>query len=90
MYDESDESGETEYMKQGWDNNVKNCNIPVRRSVMISDDQYSPEYNLLDTGVILGELGFAKDEYAMKGCGKWWCLEFKDEETALAFKLKWL
>ena len=92
MVDDSiyDENGETEYMRLGWDNNVWNCNIPIERSVMISDSLDENEYDILQAGIILGELGVAEGQHEMHSCGKWWWIEFTEEEIALAFKLKWI
>lgn len=92
MVDDSiyDENGETEYMRLGWDNNVWNCNIPIERSVMISDSLDENEYDILQAGIILGELGVAESQREVRSCGKWWWIEFTEEEIALAFKLKWI
>ena len=84
-----DEDGETAYMKMGWDNNVKNCDVPVERSVMISDDPYDSDYLILEAGITLGELGISSEQARMHHCGKWHWFEFDDKETAMAFKLKW-
>ncbi len=80
---------ETEYMKKGWAHNVINCNIDLERSVMISDDKYYPEYDALVAGIVLGNLLIEDDQYNFCKCGKWSWLEFKDKETAMAFKLRW-
>lgn len=83
------EDDETEYMKKGWDNNVRNCNIDLERSIMVSDEKYSPEYDVIKAGVILGNLLIEQDQYTLCKCGKWSWLEFKDKEIAMAFKLLW-
>ena len=83
---------ENEYMKLGWDNNVKNCNVPIDRSVMICDDPYSGGYEILQAGIIIGELGLKLDGsigVGMHSCGKWHWMEFKDSADAMAFKLRW-
>ena len=72
---------------QTWDDNVKNCSIPIERSVMISDDKFNAEWCALEAGVILGTLDI--DKYKMQHCGVWHWLEFENEEDAVAFKLKW-
>ena len=70
-----------------WDYNVKNCNVPVERSVMISELIFDAEWVALEAGVILGKLDIK--EYDLHHCGKWYWIEFKNEEDAVAFKLKW-
>lgn len=80
---------ETEYMKLGWDNNVQNCNINLEKSIMISDDAHRAMYDTMKAGIILGNLNIEDDQYQLCLCGKWYWLEFNNEEDAVAFKLKW-
>lgn len=81
---------ETPYMEMGWDNNVKNCNIDLERSIMISDDKYYSTYDALHAGVILGNLNIEDDQYQFHHCGKWYWIKFFDKADAMAFKLNWL
>lgn len=75
------------YEQQTWDYNIKNCNIPIERSIMISEDKFNAGGHALEAGTILGNLNIT--EYEMHHCGKWYWLEFEKEEDAMAFKLKW-
>ena len=79
---------ETEYMKKGWDNNVKNCSINVERAVIVSDDLFDHAWKIFEAGKIIGNLGF-EEKSTMHHCGKWYWLEFNETEDAMAFKLKW-
>ncbi len=88
MVDGLNSDKETWYMEQGWDYNVKNCDIPVERSVMISENAYDAEWCALEAGIIIGSLNISG--YDMHYCGKWHWIEFEKEEDAVAFKLKWV
>ena len=80
---------ETEYMKRGWENNVKNCKIPTERSVMIDDSVHTDSFRCLHAGTILGKLGLDESKFNILACGKWHWLEFTTQEDAMAFKLLW-
>ena len=80
---------ETAYMKKGWNNNVQNCNIDEERSIMITDDIYDYEYTIMESGIIIGELGIDSDSFNLCSCGKWYWLEFTNKSDAMAFKLRW-
>ena len=79
---------ETEYMKKGWDYNVKNCHVDIERAIMISDDKYNFCWHVYEAGRIIGNLGF-DEKCEMRHCGKWYWLSFDEIEDAMAFKLKW-
>jgi len=83
------DDGETTYIKMGWDHNILNCNIDESRSIMISDDQFRYEYDVLRAGIIIGQLGINELVFNLCSCGKWHWLEFFDSVDAIAFKLKW-
>lgn len=82
--------GETDYMQKGWNNNVRNCNIPIDRSIMVSDNQYEYEWDLIAAGVLIGKLGLNENKYCFHACGKWWWIQFDNIEDAIAFKLLWV
>ena len=84
-----EEEEETWYMKQGWEYNVKNCHIPVERSVMIGDEMGDHAWEALEAGYLLSELGIKKEKAGLHGCGKWVWLQFDDVSDAVAFKLLW-
>lgn len=86
---DDDCDGETSYIKSGWDNNVKNCNIDELRTVMICDDPMDYEYAALEAGTIIGELGIRANIDKMCSCGTWLWIEFDSPEAAMAFKLRW-
>lgn len=89
FYDDGDDDLDGDLILEGdWDYNVKNCSVPVERSVMISCDSFNnTEWIALEAGVILGKLNIT--EYNLHRCGKWRWLEFVKEEDAVAFKLMW-
>lgn len=72
-----------------WEDNVKNCRVDVKYSVIVTGDEFDSDYHTLAAGVVLGNLNIADDQYDMHHCGRWFWLVFKDMETAMAFKLKW-
>lgn len=80
---------ETWYMKQGWEYNVKNCNIPVERSIMVSDQLEDHSWDAIEVGYLLSELGIKKEKAGLYGCGCWIWLQFDDVSDAVAFKLSW-
>jgi len=80
---------ETWYMKQNWEYNVKNCNIPVERSVMIGDQIDDHAWDTLEAGYLLSDLKIEKERARLYGCGRWIWLEFTNIADAVAFKLLW-
>ena len=76
--------------EKNWEWNVRNCRVPVERAVMISDTEYKFEFSfdIFKAGVMLGELDFSNNA-SMHYCGKWFWIEFKAKEDAMAFKLRW-
>ncbi len=73
-----------------WEKNVKNCHVDVERSVIITENIFDAPFQTLDAGAMLGNLGLTNDQYALHHCGKWFWIEFKDKEIAMAFKLRWI
>lgn len=80
---------ETWYMKQNWKYNVKNCNIPVERSVMVSDRIDAHIWLAQDAGYLLSELKIKKEKAGLHECGRWIWLQFDNVADAVAFKLLW-
>lgn len=80
---------ETWYMKQNWEYNVKNCNIPVERSVMVCDQIDDHPWLTHDAGYLLSELKIKKEKALLCGCGRWIWIQFDDVADAVAFKLLW-
>lgn len=80
---------ETWYMKQNWEYNVKNCNIPVERSVMICDQICDYAWDAMKAGYLLSELKIEKEKAILHECGRWIWLQFDNVADAVAFKLLW-
>lgn len=80
---------ENSYMKLGWDNNVENCNIPIERSIMISDEMHGGAWEALEAGYLLSDLKIEKEKAGLHGCGKWIWIQFDNVSDAVAFKLLW-
>lgn len=75
--------------KHPWEYNVKNCNIPVERSVMINDCPYDHPWLAQDAGYLLSKLKIDKEKAVLHECGRWIWLQFDDISDAVAFKLLW-
>lgn len=80
---------ETWYMKQNWEYNVKNCNIPVERSVMVCDQTEDYPWAGLAAGFLLSDLKIEKEKLELYRCGRWIWIQFENISDAVAFKLLW-
>ena len=83
------------YCNLGWKNNVKNCQIPMNRSHMLSESSYDAPWDMLRAGQILGRMKLnhshiiGDDDYTVNHCGKWYWVEFKEEKYLGWFLLIW-
>lgn len=83
------------YIELGWTNNVENCQIPMNRSHMLSDNSFDVPWDMLRAGQILERMKLTQSgiigdgDYTVIHCGKWFWIEFKEEKYLTWFLLLW-
>lgn len=72
-----------------WEDNIKNCHIPMERAVVISNQTGDYPWLALYAGRLLSELKIEKEKVGLHRCGCWLWLRFDDVADSVAFKLLW-
>lgn len=78
------------YIELGWENNIRNCNIPTERSHMISDNDHGAPWITLRLGHVLEQMDLKMTiDYTVNRCGKWIWIEFRKQKHLSWFLLLW-